>query len=1128
VSHRFVRNIVSIALTFCFISSFSLSVYGQSTDETALRNLTEKFFTAFQKQDIDALMSLWNEKSPDYATSKQSFQQSFAANKIEVKSTMMDKLTVDDDKAILRVVVDSDAVDVKTGKPASGFGKLNHTLYFIKENGIWKITHFVSSEEDLAAAIAVAKTEEEGKALYEANKELQTIELQRALIAQGIRLTNQSNYSQVMTISQLALTLAQELTDQIGIAAAFRNIASIHRLQGKYPQAMEYFQKSLKISEEIGDQLGISNTFDGISNVYRAQGHSTQALEYGLRSLKIAEEISDKQSIGTALATLGSAHYSLGNYPQALEYQNKSLKIREEIGNKYGLGSTLGDMGNTYYTQGDYVQALEYYQQSLKIKEEISDQSGIANTLNNLSLLFLSQGRFAEALENFQRSLKIKEEIGDKRGTGSTVGNLGLAYQAQGNYVQALEYHQRSLKIAEELGNQRGIAASLHNIAYAYYWQDNYAPALEYYQQSLKIKEEIGDKLGISRSVGGIAAVYQRQGNYEKALEYFQKSLKLREEIGNKSGIVSDLLYLATINRLQGNYAEAMGQVDKAVAINRQVGEGEFLWQARTTEGQIHRALNQFDLAQKAFTEAITLIETLRNQIAGGTQQSQEFFATKLSPYYEMTDLLIAKNDYQEALNFSERSKGRALLDVFDRRKVSITKAMSVSEQAREKALNAEMVSLNSQIYREKQGVKPDEVRLANLTSQLEKIRLQMDAFQTNLYATHPELRIKRGEIRPITLAESASLIPDNKTALLEFVVRENQAYLFILTRSNKGMETKPDLQFYKVNIKQKDLEDLTHRFNQRITSRSLGFKELAAQLYALLIKPVQTQLRNINTLVIVPDGVLWELPFQALLSAPNRYLLQDYTISYAPSLTVLKEMYSLQTKRTKGGTQAKTLLALGNPAIGTQTAEKVTAIFMDEKLLPLPEAERQVKTLQQIYGNSNSRVYIGAEAGEERLKQEASNYKILHLATHGIVNDASPLYSCLVLSQQQNNATDDGLLEAWEIMKMDLNADLVILSACDTARGKVGAGEGMIGLAWSLFVAGCPTTVVSQWKVETESNTKLMVAFHKNLTSNDNKAKSRISKAEALRQAALLLMKNKQYSHPFYWAPFVIIGDAN
>lgn len=1046
MSHKSARcmiNILATILTICFLFSNSVSAYRQSTDEVALQSLTAKFFNVYEKQDLDALMSLWSEQSTDYATSRQRFQQSFAASRIEIINITMGKLTIDGERANLRVVVDSNAVDIKTGKPATGFGKLNRTLHFVKEDGAWKVSRFVSSEEELAASIAKLEAEEDRNALLEANKDLQTIDLQKALIVQGINWTNRSNYSQKMVIALLALRIAQQLNDKEAIAAAFRNIAYTHRQLGSLAQAIEAYQKSLKISEEINDQAGFSSTLNGLGIVYQYQG----------------------------------------KFAQALEYQYKSLKLSEELGDKFGIGTALNSIATTYHFWGNRTLAMEYHQRSLKVREEIGDKPGIASTLNNLGLIYLSQNKYEQALEYYQQSLKIREEIGDKQSVGTALGSLGFVYQKQEKYTQALEYYQRNLKIREEIGDKFGIADALHIIA----------------------------------------TVYQYQGNYEKALDGFQQSLKIREEVGDEYGISTSLYNIATIKVLQENFLEAREFVSKSIRIASQLGDRELLWQVYLREGQTYRALNRLDLAKQSFTNAIRIIEDLRNQVAGTAQQRQQFFATRLLPYYEMVDLLMAQNNPQEALFFAERSKGRALLDVFDRDKISITKAMSIQEQQQESNLNAELVSLNSQLYREKQDDNPDQIEIAELTIRLEKARLQMETFQINLYATHPELRIQRGEIRPITTIESASLIPD-KTAVLEFAVQDKQTYLFVLTKNNKLAEAKPDLQAYKLNIKQKDLTILTQRFNQCISNHNLGFQEPALQLYNQLLKPAQAQLQNINRLVIVPDGVLWELPFQALLSAPRRYLLQDYAISYAPSLTVLREMRSLQAKRQKANVQSKTLLALGNPAIGTKTVERVTAVFMDEKLLPLPEAERQVKVLQQIYGSKNSSVYIGTEADETRLKQEAGKYKILHFATHGIVNNTNPMYSCLVLSQLQNNSSDDGLLEAWEIMKMDLNADLVILSACDTARGKVGAGEGMIGLAWSLFVAGCPTTVVSQWKVETASNTEFMIDFHRNLTST----KEQISKAEALRQAALNLMKNKRYNHPFYWAAFVIIGNAN
>src|SRR5262249_23727189 len=277
------------------------------------------------------------------------------------------------------------------------------------------------------------------------------------------------------------------------------------------------------------------------------------------------------------------------------------------------------------------------------------------------------------------------------------------------------------------------------------------------------------------------------------------------------------------------------------------------------------------------------------------------------------------------------------------------------------------------------------------------------------------------------------------------------------------------------------------------------------------------TELFNKTNLIIVPDGPLWELPFQALQVAPKRFLIDDHAVSYAPSLTTLSHMTRSGTARRKS---SPTVLAIGNPALGQGTVGTVQSLLMNEQLGPLPEAERLVKTVGKMYGPSRSKVYVGVEAQEGRVKAEAGNYQIIHIAAHGILNDKSPMYSYLVLSQVDRDPHEDGLLEAWEIMNLDLKAELVILSACETARGQIGNGEGVIGLSWASFIAGAPATVVSQWKVETSSTTDLMIEFHRNLMAGK-------TKAEALRLAALKLSKTEQYRHPFYWAGFVIIGNA-
>src|SRR5262249_30901940 len=284
-------------------------------------------------------------------------------------------------------------------------------------------------------------------------------------------------------------------------------------------------------------------------------------------------------------------------------------------------------------------------------------------------------------------------------------------------------------------------------------------------------------------------------------------------------------------------------------------------------------------------------------------------------------------------------------------------------------------------------------------------------------------------------------------------------------------------------------------------------------------LKPAAPELDARSNLIIVPDGVLWELPFQALQSRPDHFLLEDHSISYAPSLTALIEMSRL-TRGRRAPDHTASLLALANPAIRPDSKAYVKGASMGAKLAPLPQAETQVRLIGKLYGPARSKVYIGADATEDRLKAEAGNCQILHIAGHGIVNNTSPMYSQILLSRA-DTSDDDGILEAWEIMKLDLKADLAVLSACETARGRVRSGEGIIGLSWAFFVAGCPSTVVSQWSVDAESTTELLVEFHRNLLAAKNKA-------AALRQAELRLLRSRDYSHPFYWAPFVVMGDSH
>jgi len=974
---------------------------------------------------------------------------------------------------------------------------------------------------DLASALSKAASEEEQEQLLAREKALVNSSLLAALKDLTRAQINKGDNVQALRIAQLAARIAERIEDRRGLGNALFDIGSIHGRQSRAAQALDYLQKSYAIFEETGDKNGMARALLNIGVTHRLQGRLDQALDLFNRSLAINQESGDKSLTALILNNIGIVHRLRGHFELALELYQKSRAISEELNDEAVLRNVSTSIGNIYQAQGSYELALESYWKSHALSEKLNDREGVANSLYNIGAVYNFQGRYAEALAHFQKSIKINEGLGETANKGLWAVNLhslGLLYRYQGRYDQSLEYYHKSLKIREEIKDKFGISQTQNNIGVVYKLQGLYEQALEWFQKSLKLDEEMNARGGIGASFSNIGDTYRRLGRYDLALEYLRKGLRLREEIGDRLGICGTLKHLGLLHRDKGDYTEMLEAHRRAAQLAEEINAPEELWNAQAGIGKALRALGQPAPARRSFLDAIVTIESLRHQIAGGSQQQQSFFEDKLSPWLDMIALLISQKEYAEALTFAERSKARVLLDALQVGRADIHKSLAPRERQAEQEQRLRLVSLNSQLTGELRRDKLDSSRVAELKASVEKARLEYEAIETSLYVAHPELKVDRGEAPIIKTEELTALLPDAASALLEYVVADDQTYLFAITKAAGKREA--EVRVYTLPIKRDEIAKQTEAFRRQLAARDLGFRASAVKLYELLLKPAEAQLRGKTNLVIAPDDKLWDLPFQALLVGANRFLIQDAVIAYTPSLTVLREM----TKRRKDhGANSATLLALGNPLLGKETINRAALALRDEKLDPLPEAEQEVKALRSLYGASRSKVYIGAEASEDRVKSEAAQAGILHFATHGMLNNASPMYSHLALAQGDTN--EDGLLEAWELMQLDLKADLVVLSACETARGRFGAGEGVTGLTWALFVAGVPATVVSQWKVESASTRDLMLSFHRQLRARSAAAKVKLSKAEALRQAALKLMKNPETSHPFYWAGFVLVG---
>jgi CHAT domain-containing protein len=316
-------------------------------------------------------------------------------------------------------------------------------------------------------------------------------------------------------------------------------------------------------------------------------------------------------------------------------------------------------------------------------------------------------------------------------------------------------------------------------------------------------------------------------------------------------------------------------------------------------------------------------------------------------------------------------------------------------------------------------------------------------------------------------------------------------------------------LKVYVSNLSRAELSRRVAAFRDLIEQRDERVNEAARELFDLLIAGASDQLRGKERLTIAPDSALWGLPFQALRSANDRYLIETAAIAYAPSLSAYREMKRPEVRRAP----RERLLAFGDPVFDKEMLSRVAQLSGDENFNARTENENELKAMVGIYGASLSRVYAGADASEEKLKTETAQSRALQLSTRAVLSDANPLRSAALLTRSDK---EDGLLQVWEIMGLNLMSDVVVMSDCETATAEASYGDSIAGLSWGWLIAGCPTVLINQLKADSEK-ADLLAEFHRNL-------KARILPSEALRRSALKMIGGER-AHPFYWSPMIVIG---
>ncbi|KAM3113341.1 CHAT domain-containing protein [Phormidesmis sp. 146-33] len=775
--------------------------------------------------------------------------------------------------------------------------------------------------------------------------------------------------------------------------------------------------------------------------------------------LAIAQTIDSQRVEANQLYDRGRQQQQSHQYQAAIQSYNQALAIYRAIRSRRDELATLGYLGLVHLELSNYDQSIEYTQQALAIARETQDPENEANALLHLGITYRLLGNYAKAIEYTQQGLAIVRERKDRHKEGVVLGNLSIAYTYIGDYDRAFEYAQQGLKIAQKLQDREGEGAALSHVGVLYSFAGRYSQAIEYLQQSLAIARELKNRRTESRALGNLGVAYKGLGKYAQVIQYTQQWLAIAREIQDRQGEAIALRSLGDAYFSSGNYTKTIEYMQQSLALAREIHDRQGEGMALNNLGAALLEVDNLPEAEKMLLNGIQVWESMRQTFDANDNNKVLLFEGQARTYRTLQQVRVAQNQPSAALEIAERGRARAFVDL-------LTQRLSPS-------------SVNRAI------------------------------------ATAPN----QSQIRQIAKAQNAALVQysiiyDNFQIESKDAWRESALYIWVISPTGeitfRQVDLKPLWQQHKVS-----LADLIVGNQEFFAVRSRSAFSTHSQpnlptLHQLLIDPIATLLpKDPNAHVIfIPQGLLFQVPFPALQDSNGTYLIRKHTIRTAPSIQVLALTRQQQQRLVTQQSNNRKALVLGNP---TMPSVSVYPGAPKQRLSPLPGAEIEAKAIASLL---TTQPIIGAQGTKAAIVAKMPQASIIHLATHGLLDDVRGLESAIALAPSGN---DDGLLTAEEILNMKLQADLVVLSACNTAQGRT-TGDGIIGLSRSLISAGVPSVVVSLWAVPDAPTAELMQAFYQNLQKNPDKA-------QALRQAMLATMRT--HSKPRDWAAFTLIGEA-
>ncbi|MFN6525795.1 CHAT domain-containing tetratricopeptide repeat protein [Nostoc sp. ChiSLP03a] len=774
---------------------------------------------------------------------------------------------------------------------------------------------------------------------------------------------------------------------------------------------------------------------------------------------------------------------------KAIQILQQALTIARELKDQKREAIALVYLGFNYDALGEKQKALSFYNQALPLWRAVGDRSGVATTLNNIGAVYDDLGEKQKALEFYNQALPLRRAVGDRSGEATTLNNIGKVYDDLGEKQKALDFYNQALPLLRAVGDRSGVATTLSNIGAVYDALGEKQKALEFYNQALPLWRAMGDRSGVATTLSNIGKVYSNLGQKQKALEFYNQALPLRRAVGDRSGEAATLNNIGGVYDDLGEKQKALEFYNQALPLIRAVGDraGEAI--TLSNIGVLFQSTNRPTQAITNLEQSLQISLEMRQGLQRENRQKFLQDNNASATATALVDVLINQKKYAQAFEWVNLFTTADLADYtrLINAKVANPEAQKALDNWSKK--NQQLESLRQQLQSDQSESLPQQIRQleAQVYSEAEKISRRFPEV-AELFETTP------ADIKNLTSSIPAGTVVVQPVLLTNVRDMPNNVAIFIFTKG--------ELSVIKKSIDPTEFNKLLTQYLKEVQDESnSNYRETGGKLYDILIRPIEDKIKALSPkeLSIIATGQLRHLPFETLSdSKTNQFLIEKYPVNYLTRIS----NNSLKSPGVQNAVPPKVqaVLAFGNP------------VPSDPQNLPGAEAE--VRSIKEILPDSE--VYIHNEATLEKFRSQALRFDFLHLATHGCFKTED----CKKVNLKNNTLLfADKPLDIANAALLGLQGtQLITLSACQTAvdTNLNDASTGLAGVAYIFERAGAKAVMASLWAVDDRATQQLMIQFYQNL-------KQGMTKGEALQQAKLKLIKD----HPYYWSPFVLIGDA-